>query len=76
MFDDFRPWTDGDLASRFRHHPPKLDQAERYAAIREKILEVARFIRDRTPHCQDQELAFVALDEAMFRANAAIARCE
>lgn len=68
--------TDQQLENRYSYHAPKEGQAERYAAIRAKILETAKFIRDNTPCCPDQSLAFGALDDAMFRANAAIARNE
>lgn len=68
--------TDAQLEQRFAHHPPKEDQAARYNAIRTKMCETAKFIRDRTPVCPEQTRAINALDEAMFLANAAIARSE
>jgi hypothetical protein len=68
--------TDGELANRYTYHPPKGDQAERYAAIRDEVLGLALFIRDHTPCSPEQSLAFNALDQAMFLANAAIARNE
>lgn len=68
--------TDEQLDNRYSYHPPKGDQVERYAAVRAKVLETAKLIRDLTPCSPDQSLAFNALDEAMFRANAAIARNE
>jgi len=72
----FNAPTDEQLENRFTHHPPKGDQGERYGAIRAKVLETAKFIRDNTPVCPEQSRAFNALDEAMFLANAAIARSE
>lgn len=72
----FQKPTDEQLENRYSYHAPKGDQASRYAAIRAKILETAKFIRDNTPCCPDQSLAFTALDDVMFRANAAIARSE
>lgn len=68
--------TDEQLSHRYCYHAPKGDQVERYAAIRGKILETAKLIRDLTPCCPEQTRAFNALDEAMFLANAAIARGE
>lgn len=68
--------TDEQLANRYTCHAPKDDQTERYAAIRAKILETAKFIRDNTPCSPEQSRAFNALDDAMFAANAAIARNE
>lgn len=72
----FQKPTDAELENRYCYHAPKHDQAERYAAIRTRILETAKFIRDNTPCCPEQSLAFNALDSAMFLANAAIARRE
>ena len=68
--------NDLQLENRYRHHPPKGDQAERYARVREAVLEVAKLIRDLTPCSPEQSLAFNALDQAMMFANAAIARHE
>lgn len=68
--------TDQQLEKRFVHHPPKNDQGDRYASIRAKVLETAKHIRDLTPCSPEQSLAFNALDQAMFLANAAIARNE
>lgn len=72
----FQSPTDADLAHRYLHHPPKGDQAERYELIRAKILEAAKCIRDLTPCSPEQSLMFNALDQAMFLANASIARHE
>lgn len=72
----FQKPTDEQLAHRFTHHPPVGNQAERYAAIRAKVLETAKFIVAETPCCREQTRALNALDEAMFLANAAIARHE
>lgn len=72
----FEKPTDDQLANRYSYHAPKGDQAQRYEAIRAKCLELAKFVRDNTPCCPDQSLAFTALDDVMFRANAAIARSE
>jgi hypothetical protein len=72
----FQKPTDQDLENRYSYHAPKGDQVERYGAIRSKILETARFIRDNTPCSPEQALALNALDSAMFLANAAIARRE
>lgn len=68
--------TDAQLENRYTYHAPKDGQAERYAAIRAKVLETAKFIRDNTPCCPEQSRAFNALDDTMFLANAAIARNE
>lgn len=65
--------SDEAIDRRFAHHPPKGDQAMRYAAIRAKMADAAKFIRDWTPESPEQTRAFNALHEAMMLANAAIA---
>lgn len=64
-----------DIENRFTYHPP-VDQAQAdiYVAIRDKAKELALFINDNTPECREQSLAMTALEEAVFWANAAIAR--
>lgn len=71
----FQKPSPDQLANRFTHHPPP-DQAtiDRYASIRSKILETATLIVELTPCCPEQARSLNALDEAMFLANAAIAR--
>ena len=70
------PEKEEALNNRFNYHAPKGDQAERYAAIRAKILETAKLIASLTPESREQSSALTALDSAMFNANAAIARNE
>jgi hypothetical protein len=76
MANAFTRPTDEQLERRYRHHPPKGDQVERYAAIRAGVLRAATLIRDLTPCSPEQARALNALDEAMMLANAAIARNE
>jgi len=64
------------LKNRFTYHAPKDDQAQRYEKIRSAILEVAWLIVEQTPCSPEQSLAINALDQAMFLANASIARNE
>lgn len=68
--------TDEQLTNRYSYHAPKGDQVERYATIRAKVLETAKLIRDLTPCSPEQSKSLNALDDAMFNANAAIARNE
>ena len=68
--------TPEELAKRFNHHPPKYDQAERYARVRKAIRETAEECVELTPMSREQTRALNALDEAMFLFNAAIARNE
>lgn len=72
----FEKPTHAQLENRFLHHPPKGDQAERYAAVRGAVLACAKTIVDLTPCSPEQTRALNALDEAMFLGNAAIARNE
>lgn len=66
------------IEHRFKYHPPieKLHQASRYQAIRKKCGEVALFVFDETPPSREQSLAITHLEEAVYWANAAIARHE
>lgn len=65
-----------ELRNRFTYHAPHGDQAERYGEIRAKALEYAELICKLTPASREQSLALTKLDEAVFFANAAIARRE
>lgn len=70
------PPTNEELEDRFSYHPSRGSQAERYDAVRAGCLTLAKLICRLTPGSPDQCLALTALDEVMFRANAAIARNE
>jgi hypothetical protein len=65
-----------ELAKRFTYHPPTGDQPDRYVAIREGARSFASAIIESTPESREQSLAITALEEAVFWANAAIARRE
>jgi hypothetical protein len=68
------PMDSAELDKRFTSHPPQGDQSERYAQIRSEIRRVAELITDLTPDSREQALALTKLEEAVFWANAAIAR--
>jgi hypothetical protein len=72
----FEKPTEAQLANRFDHHPPKGDQAERYAQVRHALKRAAVVCVELTPCCAEQTRALNALDEAMMLFNAAIARNE
>lgn len=72
----FEKPTEEQLRNRFLHHPPKGDQAERYAEIRAQICATAVMCVGLTPCSPEQARALNALDEAMMLFNAAIARHE
>jgi hypothetical protein len=65
-----------DLTKRFTYHPPKPDQPERYAGIREVALMFALGICQSVPPGREQSLALTNLEQAVMWANAGIARGE
>lgn len=64
------------IENAFTYHAPKADQPERYNAIRAKARELAYLIAGETPAGREQSLAMTNLEQAVFWANAAIARGE
>lgn len=67
--------TNAELAHRFRYHPPKDDTtAGAHQWIRDAMLVAAIHVNDNCPEGREKALAFTKLEEAMFWANAAIAR--
>lgn len=65
-----------DLDNRFTYHSPKGDQQVRYKALRDGARDLAEDILRSTPVCREQSLALTKLEEAIFWANAGIARNE
>ena len=63
-----------DLNNRFTYHAPKEGQAERYEDLRKTGGQLALKILTETPGCREQSLALTHCEEAIFWANAAIAR--
>ena len=64
------------LEKDFTYHAPKGDQPERYTALRKMGKDLAEQIMYKTPQGREQSLALTKLEEAIFWANAAIARNE
>lgn len=64
------------LDNDFVYHAPKGDQQKRYEAIRRHARVLAAYIVDVTPLGREQSLALTNLEQAIFWANAAIARGE
>jgi len=64
-----------DLDHRFAYHPPK-DEFVRnqHEDVRAACQYVAQFFADTLPAGRERSLAITKLEEAMFWANAAIAR--
>lgn len=65
-----------DLDNRFSYHAPKDNQPARYEAVRTYARNMAGFINDNVPDSREKSLSITALEEAVFWANAAIARNE
>lgn len=63
-----------ELENRFTYHPPNRLQIPKYETIRAEALVFAKAIIHLTPPCREQSLAITALEEAVYHANAAIAR--
>ena len=70
------PVLNSEIENRFTYHAPKENQPERYVKLRDKAKELAYAIQALTPPSREQSLAFTNLEQAVFWANAAIARNE
>jgi hypothetical protein len=64
------------IENNFQYHAPKNDQQERYVFLRDEARVLAYNIVKNTPPSREQSLAITKLEEAIFWANAAIARNE
>jgi hypothetical protein len=60
----------------FTYHPPKDDQAQRYDLIRYTAQVFAEIVMRMSPESREKSLSLTKIDEAVFWANAAIARNE
>lgn len=63
-----------DLHRDYEYHAPTDEKKVLHNMIRQKIGGTAQYINDLVPNCRERSLAFTKLEEAMFWANAAIAR--
>lgn len=64
-----------ELEWRFIYHSPKNDDIiEQHRLIRLAIFETAKTVEKLCPESRERALAYTRLEEAMFWANAAIAR--
>ena len=62
------------IENNFTYHSPKPGQPEQYQALREKAKELAYLIQTTAPVSRERSLAQTKLEEAIFWANASIAR--
>lgn len=65
-----------DLEKNFTYHPPSGDQPARFGLLRSAAKTLALLISENTPLSREQSLALTNLEQAIFWANAAIARNE
>lgn len=67
--------TDEELDNRFSYHPPKAETViEDYQHIRACAKGLAAVFDELCPEGREKALALTKIEEAMFWANAAIAR--
>ena len=65
-----------ELAKRFKYHAPHGNQPTRFTEVRSLLNDVAIGLQLRCPPSRELSLAMTKLEEAVFWANAAIARNE
>jgi len=63
-----------DLVNRFRYHAPDDEKIVKHSNVRNQLLELAIEWDASLPDGREKALALTKLEEAMFWANAAIAR--
>lgn len=63
-----------EIARRFTSHPCESWQIENMIAVRDAIRTAAEVVDGVSPDGREKSLAVTALEEAVFWANAAIAR--
>lgn len=62
------------IENNYIYHAPKEGQPEIYQSLRAKAKELAVLIQSTVPESREKSLAFTKLEEAVFWANAGIAR--
>lgn len=65
-----------EIEKRFTHHPPRENQIRRYEFVRKLAKRIATFLTEVCPPSRELALAMTNLEQAVFWANAAIARNE
>ena len=62
------------LNNNFMYHPPQGDDVKTYEMVRSGAKALALFLNTACPDSREKSLAMTKLEEAVFWANAAIAR--
>lgn len=65
-----------DIENRFAYHKPTPEKVQEHELIREQVKTLAHYWSGNLPAGREQATALTKLEEAMFWANAAIARNE
>jgi hypothetical protein len=68
--------TDEELEKRFTYHQPTPGRLDSYRSIRAIAADFAMTVSTLVPESREQALALTKIEEAMFWANAGIARNE
>ncbi len=63
-----------DIEQRFTYHTPQGNQPEKYTVVRATARSLAHVLLDNVPEGRERSLALTKLEEAIFWANAGIAR--
>lgn len=63
-----------DLHREYEYHAPTPEKAVLHSMVRQKVAAAADYIDSNVPNCRERSIAFTKLEEAMFWANAAVAR--
>lgn len=67
--------TPDELGNRFRYHPATTKaRQDAHEGIRRMLGHVAAELNDHLPESREKGLALTSVEEAMFWANAAVAR--
>lgn len=63
-----------DIDNRFTYHPPSETKATKHLMIRESGKTLTEIINEHVPDGREKSLAITKIEEAIFWANAGIAR--
>ena len=63
-----------DIRTRFTYHAPDPAKAAKHQSIRQMLMNAAHNLNDMLADGREKSLAVTHLEEAMFWANAALAR--